>query len=392
MNKLFCILAFASLTASAEDRVLGALQDKLLAEQANRLTTDDCVAFYGTLAQARPETLQYQVLLAGAYVQKMRETTDFGYVDRAEKLLRHVLESDSANYEALRLETEIQLERHNFATVVDLSRRLIGTAPLDAWNWGTLGDAYIELGDYGQAADAYQKMVNLRPDLASYNRAAHFRYLNNDVKGAIASMQLAINAGSNSPENVAWCWVELGAYYAKTGQNQEAERAYTSAIRTFSNYHPAYAALGKLQAAKGESEKAIGNLLRAQSITPLPDYAAALYDLYLATGKKDEASQQKHLIEVIDQLGRANGEKANRNLALIYADHDWNLPRSLELATAELAYRQDVYTYDALAWALYKNGRYAEAAQAMDQALKLNTPEPGFKRHAELIHVAIKGE
>lgn len=394
MNRLLILGALVSLTtlvlpaASAEDRVLAALQDKLLAEQVNRLKTDDRIALYENLVEVKPETLQYSVLLAGAYIQKMRETTDFSYVDRAGKVLHAVLESDSSNYDALRLSTEVQLERHNFAAVVELSRRMVGVAPMDAWNWGTLGDAYIELGDYDQAADAYQRMMNIRPDLASYNRAAHYRFLNNDVKGAIETMQLAIGAGSNSPENVAWCWVELGAYYAKSGQNPEAEHAYNTALQTFSNYHPAYAALGKVQAAKGETAKAIQNLRRAQNITPLPEYAAALYDLYMASGQKDEAVKQKQLIEVIDRLGRANGEKANRNLALIYADHDWNLNRSLDLATAELEYRHDVYTYDALAWALYKNGRLSEAAKAMDQALKLNTPEPGFKRHAQLIREA----
>jgi tetratricopeptide (TPR) repeat protein len=388
MNKLLLLFALASFTASAEDRVLAALQDKLLAEQASQLSTDDRIAFYGTLVKAQPETLQYQVLLASGYIQKMRETMDFGYLDRAEKVLDTVVDSDSANYEALRLRTVIQLERHNFTTVVDLSRRLTGIAPMDAWNWGTLGDAFIELGDYGQAADAYQRMMNIRPDLASYNRAAHYRFLNNDVQGAIKTMELAISAGSNSSENVAWCWVELGAYYAKTGQTEEAQRAYSSALQTFVNYHPAYAGLGKIQAAKGETAKAIENFRRAQSITPLPDYAAALYDLYLASGQKEEAAKQKQLIEVIDQLGRANGEKANRNLALIYADHDWNRERSLELATAELEYRGDVYTYDALAWALYKNGRYADAQNAMDQALKLHTPEPQFQRHARLIQEA----
>ena len=388
MKTFLIVLALLPITASAEDRVLAALQDKVLAEQANRLTTDDRIAFYGSLVDARPETLQYPVLLAGAYIQKMRETMDFDYLNRAEKVLRRVLESDSSNYEALRLGTVIQLERHNFAKVVELSRRLTDIAPMDPWNWGTLGDAYIELGDYDEAAGAYERMMRLRPDLASYNRAAHYRFLHNDMKGAIQTMRLAISAGSGSPENVAWCWVELAAYYAKTGQNDEAERAYKSALRTFSNYHPAYAGLGKVQAAKGETAEAIENLRRAQSITPLPDYAATLYDLYLAAGQNEEAVKQKQLIEVIDRLGRANGEKANRNLALIYADHDWNLARSLDLAPAELDYRRDVYTYDALAWALYKNGRYAEAAKAMDRALQLNTPEPGFKRHAQLIQEA----
>lgn len=388
MNKVLLLLAFVSLAASGEDRVLGALQDRVLAEQASRLKTDDRIAFYESLAKARPDTLQYQVLLASGYIQKMRETMDFGYLDRAEKVLRSVVDSDGSNYEALRLGTVIQLERHNFTKVVELSRHLTEIAPVDPWNWGTLGDAFIELGDYDQAADAYQRMMSIRPDLASYNRAAHYRFLNNDVKGAIQTMQMAISAGSSSPENVAWCWVELGAYYAKTGQNAEAERAYNSALQTFANYHPAYAALGKLQAANGETAQAIENLRRAQSITPLPDYASALYDLYAASGQSEDAAKQKQLIEVIDRLGRANGEKANRNLALIYADHDWNLERSLELATAELEFRRDVYTFDALAWALYKNGRYADAAKAMDQALKLGTPEPLFKRHAQLIQEA----
>jgi tetratricopeptide (TPR) repeat protein len=392
MNKLSLLFAFLSLTAAAEDRVLGALQDKLLAEQASRMTTDDRIKLYGVLVESRPDTLQYQVLLASGYIQKMRETMDFGYLDRAEKVLDRVLAADNTNYEALRLGTVIQLERHNFTKVVDLSRHLIEIAPTDSWNWGTLGDAFIELGDYEQAADAYQRMMTIRPDLASYNRAAHYRFLNNDVKGAIKTMQLAIGAGSSSPENVAWCWVELGAYYAKSGQSAEAERAYNSALQTFANYHPAYAALGKIQAARGETASAIENLRRAQSITPLPDYAAALYDLYFASGQKEEAAKQKQLIEVIDQLGRANGEKANRNLALIYADHDWNLGRSLELATAELEYRRDVYTYDALAWAQYKNGHYADAVKAMAQALKLHTPEPAFERHAQLIQEANHSE
>ena len=44
-----------------------------------------------------------------------------------------------------------------------------------------LGDAQTELGNYDKAAEAYQKMVNLRPDLSSYNRAAYFRFLYGDA-------------------------------------------------------------------------------------------------------------------------------------------------------------------------------------------------------------------
>ena len=80
------------------------------------------------------------------------------------------------------------------------------------------------------------------------------------------------------------------------------------------------------------------------------------------------------MIFVIDQVGQAAKEKANRNIAIIYADHDWNLSRALELAKNELEVRGDIYTYDALAWALYKNKQYADADDAMKKAMQFKTP------------------
>jgi Flp pilus assembly protein TadD len=53
-----------------------------------------------------------------------------------------------------------------------------------------------------------------------------------------------------------------------------------------------------------------------------------------------------------------------------------------------LKVRQDVYTYDALGWALFKNGKIEEAAKAMDRALSQNSPEPSFHDHAARIFEA----
>jgi tetratricopeptide (TPR) repeat protein len=266
-----------------------------------------------------------------------------------------------------------------------LSQRLIKISPADPWNWGTLGDAYVEMGEYDKAAEAYQKMVALRPDLASYNRAAHFHFLYNDVPGAIAIMKKAIEAGSSAPENVAWCMVDLGNIYFKSGQLGLAQQSFTDALRTFKNYHPAYAGLGRVLGETGDLTGAVANYRRAQEITPLPDYAAALYDLYTKTGQDSLAGKQMDLLNVIDTVSIANGEKANRNLVLAFADHDVKLPRALELAQGELEFRRDVYSYDALAWALYKNHRIQEAQQYMQKARLLKTPEPGFRLHSEII-------
>jgi len=353
------------------------------------LKTDDQITALQTLIKTKPEDLSYQSQLAGAYIQKTRETTDFSYLDRASKIVDNVVAADSDDYQALRLHSEIELERHEFSRVADDSRRLTQFSPGDPWNWGTLGDALIELGQYDDAAEAYQKMVSLRPDLASYNRAAWFRFLAGDMPGAIDIMQRAIVSGSPSAENTAWCMVELGHLLMKSGRSAEAQKVYAAALKTFPGYHPAYAGLGRAQAAQGDTKSAISSFEHAQASTPLPDYAAALYDLYRASGDEKNAEKERDLLDLYDHLSLANGEKANRNLAMAYADHDWHVDRALELAQAELAIRKDIYTYDAVAWALHKNHRDEEAQSAMTQALRLATPEPMFYYHAREIALAL---
>jgi tetratricopeptide (TPR) repeat protein len=246
----------------------------------------------------------------------------------------------------------------------------------------------MERGEYQRASKAYQTMITLRANQASYNRVAYYRFVSGDPKGAIEMMHLAVAAGGAAPENTAWCLVELGGMYFKTGQLDAAAGAYRGALDLFPGYHSAHAGLGRVQAAQGKLPEAITSYKRAQASVPLPDYAAALHALYLQTGKRAEANQQLELVDVVDQLALAAGEKTNRNLALIYAGLDRRLERALELVREELKERQDVYTYDALAWVLYKQKKYGEAQQAIERALKMGTPEPAFHYHAGMIAAA----
>ena len=74
--------------------------------------TDQQIALYQKQAAAHPTNPHLQNLLASAYIQKVRESTDFTYLDRASKIVDAVLSADAGNYEAMRLRSEIEMERH----------------------------------------------------------------------------------------------------------------------------------------------------------------------------------------------------------------------------------------------------------------------------------------
>ncbi len=354
-----------------------------------KLKTDERIAAYSKAVATQPGSSHMQNLLALSYIQKMRETVDFSYLERASSLVESVLVRDSGNYEALRLRSEIDMERHEFARVVEYSEEMARFAPDDPANWGTLGDASMELGRYEAAGKAYSRMLSLRPDLASYNRVAWYQFVNGHVDQAMAMMKSAIAADSPAAENVAWCWNDLGNIYFKTGRLADAEEAYSKALTAFAGYYPSYAGMGRVRGAQKRWKEAIDNFRHAQATVPMPEFAAALEDLYGLAGNRVESRKQRDLLDAIDRMNRSSGERTNRNLALLFADHDRNLDRAAELAENEIRVRPDVYTQDALAWVRYKQKRFAEAENAAEQALVLNTPEPAFYYHAGMIAAAL---
>jgi tetratricopeptide (TPR) repeat protein len=362
--------------------------DRFRSVQTANLGADERIATYEKLLQEDSNNPSVEAGLASAFIQKLRETTDFAYLNRASALVDKILAADPNNYDGIRLSAEIETHRHNFPRAAELAAKLLVRNPSDSGAIGMLGDSLMEMGEYDSAGDAYQRMLILAPNLASYNRVAYYQFVTGDAKQAVDWMATAIASGSRTPENLAWCLVEFGDMLFKAGRTADAHIAYEKALETLPGYHRAHAALGREFAGAGKLEEAAKNFEKAQSVIPLPEYAGALEVIYARLGRTAEAEQQRKLLDVIDKLGRVNGEKGNRALALVYADENRNLDRALELIRGELETRKDVYTYDALSWVLFRNGRQKEAEEASQKALAVHTPEPLFFYHAGLIAAA----
>ena len=174
------------------------------------------------------------VELASAFMRKSRESGDPGYYARANAAVERALALDPNHYGALRTAPWVLLGLHDFRGALAVAERARAVEPEDWWNYGTLADAHVELGDYARALEAAQRMVDLRPGLPSYARAAFLRALFGDRAGAIELLQLAVAAGSaRDPEGRAWALVHLGHEYFATGDLAAAGRTYARALEVF---------------------------------------------------------------------------------------------------------------------------------------------------------------
>src|SRR5262249_31371374 len=110
-----------------------------------------------------------------------------------------------------------------------------------------------------------------------------------------------------------------------------------------------------------------------------------LGDIYTKLGRSAEAQQQYELVEHIARLNALNRAVYNRELVYFYVDHRIKAVPALDLAQREIEVRKDIYGYDALAWALYHNGRAEEAIGPMKEALRLGTKDARLLFHAGMI-------
>jgi len=319
-------------------------------------------------------------------MQKARESGDAGYYGRAEAAVRKALSLESDAVVALRTLAWVQTGKHEFRAALATAEELLKRQPHDPLVYGLLGDAAIELGEYQRAEEAFQKMLDLRPGLASYSRAAYLLELYGNMDEAIAFMERAVKAGAaQDPEPLAWCLVQLGQLYFNRGSLGNAEAAYLNALTLLPQYSLALAGLGRVRGAQQRYAEAITLYQQAVAIVPAPDLIAALGDLFLLSGKIDAAERQYELVEYIEHVNQTNQTTDNRQLALFYADRERKLDEALTLAEAELTQRQDIYSYDVAAWVYYKKGRFAEAQKMMTQALRLGTQDARLLFHAGMI-------
>jgi len=343
-----------------------------------------------SMAQARklieknPRDFEAYNALALALSRRARETSDVKFYVQAEETLQKSFEVAPDNFDGQRIHVWLLLGKHEFSAALDAAKKLNLKMPDDVMLWGFLTDANVELGNYKDAETAAQWMLDLKPgNTPGLTRAAYLRELYGDIDGSLELMNMAYQSTPpNEAEDGAWIVTQMAHLDLAIGKIDQAEKLSQQALVMFPGYHYALGNLAKVRIQQKRYDEAVELLKQRYEAAP---HAENLYDLAQAlqlAGKTDDANKAFAEFERKSLLETNRGDNSNHELIFYYADYGNQPARALDVAQRELLRRHDVFTLDSYAWALYRNGQYADARKQIESALAVGIRDAKIFRHA----------
>jgi tetratricopeptide (TPR) repeat protein len=338
----------------------------------------------GAPRRSDPKVLARRAL---SYLEESRATADPTLLPEAERLLRRALEVETEPaFEARVGLASLSNARHDFRASVRWANEAIELNPHHASAYGLLGDALFELGRYDAADRAYQLMLDVRPDLASYTRASYALQFRGDTEGGLEALHRALEAAGPVGSSHAFIRHQLGDVYMGAGLLKQAARQNRIGTKVAPGFVPPTVGLAEVAIARGDLARATTILEKAVVKLPSLEYLIQLGDLYSATGRGPEAKRQYAVVAERLALYRANGVLPDVDFLLFYADHGLRPGAAVAEARAVYRDRPTPAASDALAWTLFRSG-FPKAAWRY--ARRTVTASPGtdgnFHLHAALI-------
>lgn len=330
------------------------------------------------------------VALASALAELARETANPSHYRSAQHAVEAALWRAPEDPAARRLAVWILLGQHDFARARERAEVLRKRAPDDIAVYPLLMDAYVELGEYALAEEAAQRMLDLRPDyVPGLARAAYLRELFGDLEGSLELLQASLQqTPETESEQRAWYLAHESHVQRLMGQLDDAARSAEAALETLPDYHYALAVLAEAREDQGRLEEALALARRHVEVAPHPENRLRVGQLLARTGRADEAAAAFAEFEAGARAESEKTDNANRELAFYLADEGHDPEAALRVAERERARRRDVFTLEAHAWALHRNGRNDEARAEIESALAIGVRDPRLFYHAGAIAIA----
>jgi len=325
--------------------------------------------------------------LAMSYARRARETSDVEFYAKAEEMLKKSFALSPNNYEGMKVQTWLLLGRHEFAKAREAAAKLNRQTPDDITVYGYLADANAELGNYQEAVNAVQWMLNLRPgNVPGLTRAAYLRELHGDFEGASDFMQQAYDSTPYQElEDRAWLLTQVAHLHLEAGHTAEAEKFATGALGVFPEYHYALGVLGQVRMGQKRFDESVALFQRRYTAAPHAENLFAVAEALHSAGRTEEATQAFAEFERQALKESQMADNANHELMAYYTDYAGQPEKARQIAERELSRRHDAYTQAAYAWSLAGSGDYKRAETEMQKALAFGLKDPHVLEHARII-------
>ncbi len=392
--KIFCIctvLTLATTVAVAQGTTPPG--DSKLTVAASGVAADSTSPATRETAKAReaiatnPKRPDAYTALATAFSRRAQETADLSYYAQADEAVSQALTLDPGNFDAEKARVVVALGRHEFAQALELATTLNKRVPDDVLVYGYLVDADSALGNYSDAEQAAQWMLNLRPgNVPALIRTAKLREAFGDQEGASEVLKMILDSAPNTIyASRPWTLTQIAKLNLQIGKLDVAEAALSEALTIDPGYFDALDRQAQLRLLQGRPADAVELLRQSYKLAPQTATLYALAEAMQAAGMKDNAKSTFAEFEQRALRESSLPYNANRQLIFYYADHAGKPNEALRIAQIEIAHRHDIATLDAYGWALYRSGNYSEAKQQLDLALKVGVNEAPVYYHAGAI-------
>jgi tetratricopeptide (TPR) repeat protein len=335
------------------------------------------------------DDVKTRLQLATIFITEQRITGEHHYYYPAiEKILNGVLSIDPKNFEATVYKASLRMSQHQFADALKTAEEAKAINPNNAYVYGILVDANVELGNYEAAIAASDKMQALKPSLESYSRASYLREIYGDYPGAIAAMKLAVAAGLPGSEPQCWSRNVLGDLYFNTGKLAEAKSTYEENLYMRPSYAPSMAALAKVEAKMKNYTRAIALLDSANAIMPQSSFEEQKADVYAEMGDTKKAMDKYAEVQkglVADATSGHHSVSLELSRSFIKTNQ-WDSAK--KYAMMEYAIRpKNIDVNNELAWIAYNQNDFTKAKEYLKAAESTNSKNPELLKRAAAINV-----
>ena len=349
---------------------------------------DRSVAGWSKNLAVNPRDFISATNLATLFHGRGRLSFDLTDHQRALTAARTAIEIEPAHAPARALEAAILFTLHDFEAAFATADALFREDPTQIGVLATRFDAELELGRVEEARADLERLAAIGGPAVKV-REARLASVTGDQAGALAEARAArAEALADGSADAAFYAYAEGEYARLAGDAPAARAAFADALAIRADDPASLVGLARIDAFDGRLDAAIAGLRRATEIAPQPEALALLGDLLSATGEPD-ATDSYATVRFIGQLGDLQATTYDRQLLRFELDHGGVTPGILDRSRASLAARPDWTGHDTVAWALYRLGRFDEAAAEVDAARALGADDARLRFHAGAIMRAL---